>query len=212
MTTDEFAAYGSHEFFVGRREDENAVTRRLHVAFGVPTRELVDSFWSIGTQAGYDSDGEPGERPQYREDYYGSFLLDPDGNSVEAVNHGGMRTDGAVDHIWLRVSDVRTSTRFYAAIAPWAAFFVRPRTPERTQLLGETGTFSVVSGEPTRNVHIAFAREDNWFVDEFHRAATDGGYRDNGGPGEREYHAGYYAAFVLDPDGNNIEVVNHNRG
>ena len=46
----------------------------------------------------------------------------------------------------------------------------------------------------------------------FHRAATAAGYRDNGAPGERpEYHPGYYGAFVLDPDGNNVEVVNHNR-
>jgi catechol 2,3-dioxygenase-like lactoylglutathione lyase family enzyme len=49
-------------------------------------------------------------------------------------------------------------------------------------------------------------------VDAFHRAATDAGYRDNGRPGERPiYHSGYYAAYVLDPDGNNVELVNHNR-
>jgi catechol 2,3-dioxygenase-like lactoylglutathione lyase family enzyme len=125
-----------------------------------------------------------------------------------------MRTDGPIDHMWLRVADVSASTRFYAAIAPWAAFLVRPRTRERTQMLGETGSFSVVSGEEaTQNVHIAFPRDDNWFVEEFHRAALDAGYRDNGGPGLRpEYHDRYYGAFVLDPDGNNIEVVNHNRG
>jgi catechol 2,3-dioxygenase-like lactoylglutathione lyase family enzyme len=79
-------------------------------------------------------------------------------------------------------------------------------------LIGETASFSVVSGQPTENVHIAFTANENWFVDEFHRAAVETGYRDNGPPGEREYHAGYYAAFVLDPDGNNIEVTNHNRG
>ena len=60
---------------------------------------------------------------------------------------------------------------------------------------------------------MAFAAADNATVDDFHRAATDAGYRDNGAPGERDvYHPGYYGAFVLDPDGNNIEVVNHNRG
>jgi hypothetical protein len=49
-------------------------------------------------------------------------------------------------------------------------------------------------------------------VDAFHRTATQAGYRDNGAPGERSgYHPGYYSAFVLDPDGNNVEVVNHNR-
>ena len=50
-------------------------------------------------------------------------------------------------------------------------------------------------------------------MDAFHRAATEAGYRGNGAPGERPvYHPGYYAAFVLDPDGNNVELVNHNRG
>ena len=53
---------------------------------------------------------------------------------------------------------------------------------------------------------------DDETVAEFHRVATSAGYRDNGGPGERpEYHAGYVGAFVLDPDGNNVEAVNHNR-
>ena len=72
---------------------------------------------------------------------------------------------------------------------------------------------SIVSGgPPTEHVHIAFTADDNEVVDRFHRDATAAGYRDNGAPGERLiYHRGYYGAFVLDPDGNNIEVVNHNR-
>ena len=57
-----------------------------------------------------------------------------------------------------------------------------------------------------------FLPAENAAVDEFHRVAMEAGYRDNGGPGERPiYHPGYYGAFVLDPDGNNVEVVNHNR-
>jgi catechol 2,3-dioxygenase-like lactoylglutathione lyase family enzyme len=59
---------------------------------------------------------------------------------------------------------------------------------------------------------MAFPASDNAQVEAFHRAALDAGYRDHGGPGERPvYHEGYYGAFALDPDGNNIEVVNHNR-
>ena len=59
---------------------------------------------------------------------------------------------------------------------------------------------------------MAFPASENQAVDDFHQAALEAGYRDNGEPGERpEYHAGYYGAFVLDPDGNNIELVNHNR-
>jgi catechol 2,3-dioxygenase-like lactoylglutathione lyase family enzyme len=65
---------------------------------------------------------------------------------------------------------------------------------------------------PTENLHLAFPAPDDETVAEFHRAATAGGYRDNGGPGERPiYHPGYFGAFVLDPDGNNVEAVNHNR-
>ena len=69
-----------------------------------------------------------------------------------------------------------------------------------------------MSGEPTEHVHLAFTAKDNATVDAFHRAALEAGYRDHGAPGERPiYHQGYYGAYVLDPDGNNVEVVNHNR-
>ena len=65
----------------------------------------------------------------------------------------------------------------------------------------------------TEDVHIAFATDDDATVRAFHAAALAAGYEDNGAPGERAvYHPGYYGAFVLDPDGHNIEVVNHNRG
>jgi catechol 2,3-dioxygenase-like lactoylglutathione lyase family enzyme len=65
---------------------------------------------------------------------------------------------------------------------------------------------------PTENLHLAFPVVDDETVAEFHRVATAAGYRDNGPPGERsEYHPGYVGAFVLDPDGNNVEAVNHNR-
>jgi catechol 2,3-dioxygenase-like lactoylglutathione lyase family enzyme len=85
--------------------------------------------------------------------------------------------------------------------------------PGAPSFVGETGSFSVVVGTPTEDIHLAFAASDNATVDAFHRVATEAGYRDNGGPGERPaYHEGYYGAFVLDPDGNNVEVVNHNRG
>jgi len=60
---------------------------------------------------------------------------------------------------------------------------------------------------------MAFPTTDDAAVHAFHEAATAAGHRDNGAPGERpEYHAGYYGAFVLDPDGHNVELVNHNEG
>jgi catechol 2,3-dioxygenase-like lactoylglutathione lyase family enzyme len=69
-----------------------------------------------------------------------------------------------------------------------------------------------VRGTPAEQVHLAFPVDENAAVEAFHRAATEAGYRDNGAPGERPiYHPGYYGAFVLDPNGNNVELVNHNR-
>jgi catechol 2,3-dioxygenase-like lactoylglutathione lyase family enzyme len=184
------------------------VTRRLHIGFAAPSREHADEFWRVGTAVGYRDDGAPGPRPQYLPDYYGAFLLDPDGNSVEAVHHGNLREAGKVDHVWIRVRDVATSKRFYET----AGFPLDTDKPERASFSGRTGTFSLVAGEPTVNVHMAFPARENADVDEWHRTLVGAGYRDNGTPGERPiYHPGYYGAFVLDPDGNNIELVNHNR-
>jgi len=188
------------------------VTRRLHIGFVAPTHELVDAFHRAGVEAGYRDDGAPGLRKQYRADYYGAFLLDPDGNSAEAVYHGDLRRGGNVDHLWLRVADVDASARFYETIAPVLGFQARRHAPEHTQVVGPTGSFSLVAGPPTEDAHVAFPVADDAAVAAFHRAGIAAGYRDNGGPGERpEYHQGYYGAFLLDPDGNNIEAVNHNR-
>jgi catechol 2,3-dioxygenase-like lactoylglutathione lyase family enzyme len=188
------------------------VTRRLHVAFVAPSRAHVDEFWRVGTEAGYRDDGAPGPRPQYRDDYYGAFLLDPDGNSVEAVHHGALRSGGWIDHLWIRVPDVAAAKRFYETVAPHAGLRLRTDRPERAQFAGSSGSFSLVAGEPTEHVHLAFPAASNAAVDAFHRAAVEAGYRDNGAPGERPvYHAGYYGAYVLDPAGHNVELVNHNR-
>ena len=201
------------DFSLAQADDANPTTRRLHVGFAAPSREHVDAFWRAGIAAGYESGGEPGPRPQYSDDYYGAFLLDPDGNSVEAVHHGSLRNSGNVDHIWIRVSELETATHFYETVGPAAGFRVGSEHGDRTLFACISGSFSVVAGaEPSENVHLAFTATDNETVDRFHRDATAAGYRDNGAPGERTvYHGGYYAAFVLDPDGNNVEVVNHNR-
>jgi catechol 2,3-dioxygenase-like lactoylglutathione lyase family enzyme len=191
----------------------SAPTRGLHIGFRAPSRELVDEFWRAGVAAGHRDDGPPGPRPQYSPDYYGAFLLDPDGNSVEAVHHDGVRGDGTIDHLWIRVADLARAKRFYETIAPHAGF--RPHTvlPERAHFGTANGSFAIVDdGPPTQNVHLAFPAATDAAVDAFHRVAIEAGYADNGGPGERpHYHGGYYAAFVLDPDGNNVEVVNHHR-
>jgi len=118
-------------FAVVQADAERPATRGLHIGFGAPTRAEVDEFWRAGTAAGYRDDGQPGPRPEYVADYYGGFLLDPDGNSAEAVHHDGVRRDGLVDHLWIRVADLAASKRFYEAIAPRAGFRLRTDTPER---------------------------------------------------------------------------------
>ena len=176
------------------------------------SRERVDEFWEVGTAAGYRSDGEPGPRPQYGADYYGGFLLDPDGLSAEAVHHGrARRGENVIDHLWIRVADLDASRRFYETIRPVLGLRIASVLPERFHVAARGRSFALVRGEPTENVHLAFPVPDDGTVAEFHRLAVAAGYRDNGGPGERRYHPGYYGAFVLDPDGNNVEAVHHNR-
>ncbi|HEY3018844.1 MAG TPA: VOC family protein [Solirubrobacteraceae bacterium] len=200
------------DFSLTGADDAHPPTRRLHVGFVAPSRDQVEAFWRAGTGAGYADDGPPGPRPEYRSDYYGAFLRDPDGNSVEAVHHGALRQGGVIDHLWIRVADVAAAKRFYETIAPHAALRVGGDTPERVRFAGDSGSFSLVLGTPTENLHLAFPTDDDGDVERFHEAAVEAGYRSNGRAGERpQYHPGYYAAYVLDPDGNNVEVVNHHR-
>ena len=208
----DFAEWG--DYSVVAASEEIPPTRRLHIAFRASDRNEVDAFWETGTAAGSRSDGEPGPRPQYTPDYYGAFLLDPDGNSVEAVSRETPRERGAIDHIWIRVADVSAALDFYATIAEFTGFpLVADERPSLVRFRAASRTsFSLVCGTPTERVHLAFPAAAHGVVDEFHRVATAAGYRDNGAPGERPvYHEGYYGAFVLDPDGNNIEVVDHGR-
>ena len=200
------------DFGTAQADDERPVTTGLHVAFVAGSRADVDAFWQAGIEAGYPSDGEPGPRPAYHEAYYGAFLIDPDGNSVEAVHHGRRRRGpNVVDHLWIRVRDVAAARAFYAAIAPVLGLRVRDGRERRVHVEAADRSFALLEGTPTANLHIAFAARDDTTVDAFHAAALAAGYRDNGGPGERpQYHAGYYGAFVLDPDGTNVEAVHHN--
>ena len=202
------------DFSISTAREDRPVTRNLHVAFVAPSRALVDAWWEAMTGAGYRDDGAPGRRPQYSEDYYGAFVLDPEGNSVEAVRYRHLRKgDNNLAHLWIRVSDLPASRRFYEAIAPVTKLEVRDLWPNVVAVAAKHRHFCLVSDERprTENVHIALPAKTNAVVDEFHRTALAAGYRDNGAPGERRYHRGYYGAFVLDPDGNNIEMVCHNR-
>jgi catechol 2,3-dioxygenase-like lactoylglutathione lyase family enzyme len=197
-------------------DHEHPVTRGLHVGFRAPSRDAVDAFWKTGIDAGYRDDGAPGPRTIYGPSYYGGFLLDLNGNSVEAVHKDRKHAvpDGCIDHLWIRVRDPEASRRFYTTIAPHAGLRLTHDDPDHVQLSGPDCSFSLVRDERplTEHVHLAFSAQDDATVRAFHAAALAGGYEDNGGPGERAvYHPGYYGAFVLDPDGHNVEVVNHNR-
>ena len=199
-----------NDFSIGQASDTRSATRGLHLAFGARSRDEVDAFWRAGARAGYTSDGTPGLRAQYHHDYYGAFLLDPDGNSVEAVHHGRQRSGGNfLDHLWIRVADLDESKRFYTAIAPSLGLQIRERDERFHVARGDRSFALVRGGTPTEHVHIAFPADTHDVVAAFHRDALAAGFRDDGSPGEREYHAGYYAAFVLDPDGNRIEAVDH---
>ncbi len=205
---------GWDDWWIGPADREHPVTRGLHVGFQAPDRAQVDAFWQAGLDAGYRDDGAPGPRTQYSPSYYGAFLLDPDGNSVEAVHHDRENAvpEGRVDHLWIRVRDPQASRRFYTTIAPHAGLRLVHEDPDHVQLAGSDYSFSLVRDERelTEHVHLAFRAAEDATVRAFHAAARVAGYQDHGAPGERAvYHPGYYAAFVLDPDGHNIEVVNH---
>ena len=107
---------------IGATDREHPVTRGLHVGFRAPSRDAVDACWQAGIN-GYRDDGAPVPRPDYGPDYYGGFLLDPDGNSAQRRrNRKRVSTvpDGRVDHLWIRVQRPRRvpSASTLTSIAP----------------------------------------------------------------------------------------------
>jgi catechol 2,3-dioxygenase-like lactoylglutathione lyase family enzyme len=116
------------------------------------------------------------------------------------------RTGRLLDHVHLRVSDLEASKRFYAAALDVLGLGPLNEGPGYFQF---DELFVSTDGPPTLHLHLAFQAADRATVDRWHDAVLAAGGRDNGGPGERHYHPGYYGAFALDPDGNNIEAVNH---
>jgi catechol 2,3-dioxygenase-like lactoylglutathione lyase family enzyme len=186
---------------IGPTDREHPVTRGLHVGLRAPDSAAVDAFWQAGINAGYPNDG--------------GFLLDPDGNSIEAVHSDSVRLvpESCIEHLWLRVRDPQASRRFYTTVAPYAGLRLTHDAHDRVQFSGPDFSLSLVCDRRplSEHVHLAFPADADATVRAFHAAAVAAGYEDNGTPGERAvYHPGYYGAFVLDPDGHNVEVVNHN--
>ncbi len=186
-----------HDFSLGEASDGRLVTQGLHVAFAAPSRAHVDAFWRAGRASGLEDAGAPGARPQYKPDYYGAFLLDPDGNNIEAVHHGSVRTDGGIDHLWLRTSDLEAARAFYALVASLGDLGIRDLGPEHVQVVGAGASLSIVPGRPTRGVHLALPAAPNPAVARSRETLVDAGFRDR--------------AFALDPDGNTVEFVDHTR-
>jgi catechol 2,3-dioxygenase-like lactoylglutathione lyase family enzyme len=117
-----------------------------------------------------------------------------------------------IDHIQLVVKDLSASQKFYTAILE-ALEVPMGDTGEgyfwADELFVSTADSKAAQGALTGRHHLAFQAYSQTVVEAFYKAALANGGKDNGKPGERAYHPGYYAAFVLDPDGNNIEAVYH---
>jgi catechol 2,3-dioxygenase-like lactoylglutathione lyase family enzyme len=120
-----------------------------------------------------------------------------------------------LDHVGVRVSDFERSKRFYARALSPLGYELIMEPSDSAAGFGQSGQpeFWISQGEPGEAFHIAFTADDRATVDAFYEEAIAAGGRDNGGPGLRpEYHPSYYGAYVLDPDGNNIEAVCHAPG
>lgn len=109
-----------------------------------------------------------------------------------------------LDHVHLRVSDLEAARGFYAAVL---GALGRGITFEGPGFFVSDELFVSADGPPVQGLHLAFQAADQAAVARFHAAGLAAGGRDNGRPGERHYHPGYYAAYLLDPDGTNVEAV-----
>ena len=117
-----------------------------------------------------------------------------------------------IDHIQLVVKDLAASKRFYTAVFDALEIPIGGEADDyfwADEVFVSTKDSEAAQGTVTGRVHLAFQAKDRNAVERFYSAALAAGGKDNGGPGDRPYHPGYYAAFVMDPDGNNIEAVYH---
>ena len=113
-----------------------------------------------------------------------------------------------IDHVHINVADLDKSAAFYTAVLGALELPVG-RVSAHAFQADELYVSRPGPGQSISHVHLAFQARDEEMVQRVYTAAMAAGGRDNGAPGPRHYHPGYYAAFVLDPDGNNIEAVYH---
>jgi catechol 2,3-dioxygenase-like lactoylglutathione lyase family enzyme len=117
-----------------------------------------------------------------------------------------------IDHIQLVVGNIERSRRFYEAVFKTLDIPLGGTAADHfwiDELFVSTADSPAALGKLTGRHHLAFQARDRAMVDAFHKAGLANGGTDNGAPGERSYHPGYYAGFLIDPDGNNIEAVYH---
>jgi catechol 2,3-dioxygenase-like lactoylglutathione lyase family enzyme len=117
-----------------------------------------------------------------------------------------------IDHLQLVVKDLAASKRFYGAVLDALGLPLGGEGDDyfwADELFVSSQNSPAAQGTVTGRMHFAFQAKSREAVERFHAAALGAGGRDNGGPGERHYHPGYFAAFVIDPDGNNVEAVFH---
>lgn len=117
-----------------------------------------------------------------------------------------------IDHVQLVVADLAASRRFYGAVFEVLGIPIGGEEESwfwADELFISSRDSEAALGELTGRHHLAFQAKDRAMVEAFHREGLAAGGRDNGAPGLRTYHPGYYAAFLIDPDGNNIEAVFH---
>lgn len=127
--------------------------------------------------------------------------------AIQEIHRGRL-----IDHLHMVVQDLQASKKFYKAVCealeiPWGDngpdfFWI-------DELFVSSITSKTAAGQLTGRIHVALQAKNREAVDRFYVAAIEAGGKDNGKPGVRKYHPGYYAAFVIDPDGNNIEAVHH---
>jgi catechol 2,3-dioxygenase-like lactoylglutathione lyase family enzyme len=117
-----------------------------------------------------------------------------------------------IDHIQLVVRDLGASRAFYGALFEVLDVSIGGEGPDYfwiDELFISTADSVAAQGKLTGRHHLAFQARDRAMVEAFYKAGLENGGKDNGAPGDRPYHPGYFAAFLLDPDGNNIEAVFH---
>jgi catechol 2,3-dioxygenase-like lactoylglutathione lyase family enzyme len=138
--------------------------------------------------------------------------LAPDQTPGGLVETNKLYRGRLVDHIQLVVTDLEANRRFYKTVFEVLGIPIAGEGPDyfwADELFVSTPDSAAAASATTGRLHLAFQAQDRAMVDRFHAAGLAAGGKDHGKPGQRPYHPGYYAAFLVDPAGNNIEAVYH---